>query len=149
MGILLSWLSNPDIPVDEWNKFLDNFSWFVCALVLACVALILARYRMKAGQRVVHFPAHVFADYEPMKTLRWAFLGGAIAAILFFVQSDNVLQHGHYLFRLGFSAELFFLISGFCYLIGWLCIAYIDTLTPAKFRYRPAPFRYTRKVAGD
>ncbi len=147
MGFLLSWLSTPDIPVDDWNQFLDSFSWFVCAILVACIALILIRYRIKAAQRVIHFPAHVFADYSPMKTIRWGFLGGGMAAVLFFVLSANVLQHGHYLFRVGYAAELFIAVSGLSALIAWGCISFIDALTPEKYRYLPAPFRHKRKIA--
>lgn len=147
MDRLFFWLMKPDpgIPDNAWIVFLGTLASITAFVVLVTVVLTMLFYTGAASRRRVYFPSDLFAPYTPMRWILLALPGALVAGGLCYWQYSEAL--GSTGGELGVSLQIALLNGVLSALISYLLIAFVGKFTPAKFRYRPAPYRHKPKAA--
>lgn len=146
MGVIFSWLSAPEsVAQEDWSNFLDNYSIFFLIMLLLSVVGIVLGYRKSAKGLKVFRPEDVFCSYTPMRWLLLAVAGGIVAALVAAFQFNSALRTVDGI--AGFASWTFALTAAISALVAYLLIVFVGGLTPAKFSYRPAPYRYKKGPA--
>ncbi|MBT9333147.1 hypothetical protein [Paracidobacterium acidisoli] len=141
MGHLFDWLKSPGGLIDYlvWHHFQENLSGIVLLTVILTLAAILLAYAIAARSLRIELPGDVFRSYTPLYWLLLSVAAGLIDAILCISQLSFLVSLGT---KVDIALEVFFITAGTSALLAYLLILFVQPLTPARFRYRPASFLY-------
>ena len=147
MGRLLFWMSKPDsgIPDSSWAGFLDLMAAMTALVILVTVVITILCYASAAGRRKVYFLDDLFASYTPMRWILLAIPAALVAGGLCFWQYEGALDSTEG--RWGVALQIALLNGVLSAMIAYLFIILVHRFTPAKFRYRPAPYLQKKRVA--
>lgn len=148
MRVILSWLPKPlpEITAGSWGAFLDDAGASSLLTLALSICVIVFLYRMSAARRTVLSVDDLFTPYTP---LRWIFLSLAAAAlnagacgwfywdVIQAVGADGAAVSTHD-GALGTALVCALLVLVFSAGLSYLAIRSLKSLTPGRFRYRPA-----------
>ena len=146
MGRILIWLDKPDsgIPDTSWDGFLDSMAAVAVWAVIVTVVLTVIFYTAAARRRKIYFPGDLFATYSPMYWIFLALPSAILSGAVCFWQYEGALNSTQG--RLGVVLQIVFLIGIASALLSYLLIVVVPGFTPAKFRYRAAPYLHKRRA---
>ena len=147
MGRMLTWMSKPDtaIPDNSWAGFLDYMAAASILLIVVAVVVTILCYTASAKRRKIFAVDHLFAPYTPMNWILMAIPAAFVAGSICLWQYDAALETTEG--RWGIALQLTILTGALSALLSYLLIILIPSFTPAKFRYRPAPFLAKKAMA--
>ncbi|HLK63014.1 MAG TPA: hypothetical protein VKU19_06220 [Bryobacteraceae bacterium] len=146
MGRLLFWMSKPDsgVPDSSWVGFLDLMAAMTALVTLVTVVITILCYSSAAGRRKVYVLDDLFASYTPMRWILLAIPAALLAGGLCFWRYEGALDSTEG--RGGVALQIILLNGMVSAMIAYLLIILVHRFTPAKFRYRPAPYLHKRRV---
>jgi hypothetical protein len=140
-------MSKPDsgIPDSSWAGFLDLMAAMTALVILVTVVITILCYASAARRRKVYFLDDLFASYTPMRWILLAIPAALVAGGLCFWQYEGALDSTEG--RWGVALQIALLNGVLSAMIAYLFIVLVPRFTPAKFRYRPAPYLHKKRVA--
>lgn len=141
MNKIFFWMDAPDTLIAEtdWSKFLSVMAAVTVAAILVFTLLSVFLYWWSARGRKIYTPGDVFRAYTPLRWITLAAPAGVIVSAICVMQYVEPTRHA--IDILSDALEMGGLTTAFTAGLGYLFIAYMPGITPAKFIYRAAPFR--------
>ena len=147
MEKLFFWMSIPDqaIPETAWNEFLNGMATVMFIAVAITTILTVILYGWSARRKKVFFPGDVFKAYLPMWWLCLSLVAGVVSTFVCIWQYSPALNTAAG--ELGIALQIGIVSVFMTALPAYLLIAFIPGITPAKFCYRPVPYRHKKNSA--